>query len=218
MAAHACAAQELLLERQSRALRSLADLDAQERARAADAAARWQARPRTSRRGPARLSEGSGGSSGAREFLDITLDSGERACQHGCQRQTESPCTLHKCRSMHRRMLQCAGWRRWSAGGEPHMGRMMLVSASRAQLRDEQRPALRQAAEVRESALRAEAEAQRRAELAQHQQLLGTMQCGTPSGPPLNLKKACCMLACKLVSALPAPTASALQLGLHQGA
>jgi len=57
--------------------------------------------------------------------------------------------------------------------------RTISVSASRVQLHGEQRPALRQAAEVREGALRAEAEAQRRAELAQHQQLLGTMQCGT---------------------------------------
>lgn len=36
------AQQALLLERQSRALRSLADLDAQERARAADAVSHWQ--------------------------------------------------------------------------------------------------------------------------------------------------------------------------------
>lgn len=36
------ALQALLLERQSRALQSLADLDAQERARAADAVSRWQ--------------------------------------------------------------------------------------------------------------------------------------------------------------------------------
>lgn len=34
--------QAVLLERQSRALQSLADLDAQERARAADAVSRWQ--------------------------------------------------------------------------------------------------------------------------------------------------------------------------------
>ena len=39
---HAFAPQALLLQRQSRALRSLADLDAQERARAADAVSRWQ--------------------------------------------------------------------------------------------------------------------------------------------------------------------------------
>ena len=36
------AAQALLLERQSRALQSLAELDVQERGRAADAVSRWQ--------------------------------------------------------------------------------------------------------------------------------------------------------------------------------
>jgi len=80
-AAHACDAQALLLERQSRALLSLADLDAQERARAADAAARWQARPRAPRTGPARLSAGSGGCSGMRKCGDSMLDSGERGVQ-----------------------------------------------------------------------------------------------------------------------------------------
>jgi hypothetical protein len=110
----------------------------------------------------------------------------QRACARcTCAKLCMSACCRVLARlaaAMARRRLK-VNWRSCSAacsaGGEPHVARMMRVSTSRVQLHGEQRPALRQAAEVREGALRMEAEAQRRAELAQHQQLLGTMQCGT---------------------------------------